>query len=208
LFTIFEFITSTLPAKEDDAVVKVPLTVVILAANDELLVLKEDCSPSILVAADELLVVTVPFNSIIAELNEADALDSDELIVFMSSAIDPLWLANAACDSMIDAAAAITSAEPDVVKLACNTSILPANEDEKFTDVVCVVVIDAANDALLVFILEESPVIVVAADELYVVTDPSTFVIDDAKEAELVVTEVDIVSTLPAIDELAFTNVV
>jgi hypothetical protein len=41
-----------------------------------------------------------------------------------------------------------------------------------------------------------------------VVTDPSTFVIDDAKEAELVVTEVDIVSTLPAIDELAFTNVV
>lgn len=90
LFTIFEFITSTLPAKEDDAVVKVPLTVVILAANDELLVLKEDCSPSILVAADELLVVTVPFNSIIAELNEADALDSDELIVFMSNAIEAL----------------------------------------------------------------------------------------------------------------------
>lgn len=43
-----------------------------------------------MVAADELLVVTVPFNSIIAELNEADALDSDELIVFMSSAIEAL----------------------------------------------------------------------------------------------------------------------
>jgi hypothetical protein len=178
------------------------------ADRDELFVFNEDCKLSIFVAADELLVVTVPFNSIIAELNEADALDNDELIVFMSSAIDPLWLANAACVSIIDAAAAITSAEPDVVKLACNTSILPAKEDEKFTDVVCVVVISAANDALLVFILEESPVIVVAADELYVVTDPSTFVIDDAKEAELVVTEVDIVSTLPAIDELAFTNVV
>lgn len=108
---------------------------------------------------------------------------------------------------MIDAAAAITSAEPDVVKLDCNTSILPANEDEKFTDVVCVVVIDAANDALLLSILEESPVIVVAAEELYVVTDPSTCVIEDANEAELVVTEVDIVSTFPAIDELAFTKV-
>jgi hypothetical protein len=207
LFTIFEFITSTLPAKEDDAVVNVPLTVVILAANDELLVLKEDCSPSILVAADELLVVTTPFKFTIAELNEDDALDSDELIVFMSNAIDALWFANAACDSMIEAAAAITSADPDVVKLACNTSILPANEDEKFTDVVCVVVISAANDALLAFILEESPVIVVAADELYVVTAPCTFVIDDAKDAELVVTDVDIVSTLPAIEELAFTKV-
>ena len=94
-----------------------------------------------------------------------------------------------------------------MVKLACNTSILPANDDEKFTDVLWVVVIDAANDALLVFILEESPVIVVAADELYVVTAPSTCVIEDAKEAELFVTEVDIVSTFPAIDELAFTKV-
>ena len=93
------------------------------------------------------------------------------------------------------------------MKLACNTSILPANEDEKFTDVVCVVVIDAANDALLLSILEESPVIVVAAEELYVVTDPSTCVIEDAKEDELFVTEVDIVSTFPAIDELAFTKV-
>ena len=71
-----------------------------------------------------------------AELNEDDALDSDELIVFISSAIDALWFANAACVSMIDAAAAITSADPDVVKAPTNTSILPANEDERFTDVV------------------------------------------------------------------------
>ena len=60
------------------------------ADSDELFVFNEDCKLSIFVAADELLVVTVPFNSIIAELNEADALDSDELIVFMSSAIDAL----------------------------------------------------------------------------------------------------------------------
>jgi hypothetical protein len=207
LFTIFEFITSILPAREEDAVTSVPFTVVMFAAREELLVFNEDCNPSIFVAADELLVVTTPLKFTIAELNEDDALDSDELIVFMSNAIDALWFANAACDSMIEAAAAITSADPDVVKLACNTSILPANEDEKFTDVVCVVVISAANDALLVFILEESPVIVVAADELYVVTAPCTFVIDDASDAELFVTDVDIVSTFPAIEELAFTKV-
>ena len=74
LFTIFEFITSSLPANEDDAVVTVPLTVVILAANDELLVFTDDFKPSIVVAADELFVTIVPLNEIILAERDDDAL--------------------------------------------------------------------------------------------------------------------------------------
>jgi hypothetical protein len=74
LFTILEFITSSLPANEDDAVVTVPLTVVILAANEELLVFTDDFNPSIVVAADELFVTIVPLNEIILAERDEDAL--------------------------------------------------------------------------------------------------------------------------------------
>lgn len=51
---------STLPANDDENVLDVLLTVVILDAKDELLVFMLLCNPSILIAILELVVVSVP----------------------------------------------------------------------------------------------------------------------------------------------------
>ncbi len=66
-------ITSILPAKEDESVVEVVLTVVIEAAKDALFAFIALDRLFIDTAEDALFVVIVPFILVIDELNEDDA---------------------------------------------------------------------------------------------------------------------------------------
>lgn len=59
LLLTVEFKVSTRPASDEDSVVCVPWTDVMLLAREELLFVIFVCSPSILVAAELLFVVTV-----------------------------------------------------------------------------------------------------------------------------------------------------
>jgi len=56
----------------------VALTDVMLAANDELLVVTEDCNPSIRVAADELLVTMVEDSDTMLALSDAESVKNAE----------------------------------------------------------------------------------------------------------------------------------
>lgn len=67
--------------------------------------------------------------------------------------------------------------------------MLEAREDELFTTVVLVVVIVAAKDELFVFILLCNPSILVAALELFVVIVPFIVVMDEFREADVLLKE-------------------
>ena len=69
----------TLPAKEDEKVTEVLFTSVMLAANEELLVVRPLCRLSSLVAIEELFVVNVLFTVFIEESNEAEVVTNEEL---------------------------------------------------------------------------------------------------------------------------------
>lgn len=67
--------------------------------------------------------------------------------------------------------------------------MLAARDEELLTTVVLVVVIVAANDELLVFMLLCSPSILVAALELFVVIVPFIAVMDEFREADVLLKE-------------------
>lgn len=69
----------TLPAKEDEKVTEVLFTSVMLAANEELLVVRPLCRLSSLVAMEELFVVNVLFTVLIEESSEAEVVTNEEL---------------------------------------------------------------------------------------------------------------------------------
>jgi hypothetical protein len=64
--------------------------VVILDANDALLLLTTLVRVFIEVAAEALFVVTVPLNDVMEDFNEEEVSVKDELNVFISNAIDEL----------------------------------------------------------------------------------------------------------------------
>lgn len=62
----------------------------------------------------------------------------------------------------------------------------PANDDDSVVAVLSVVVTDAAKDELAVLMLDCSPSILVAADELLLDTVPLNVVIEEFNEADVV----------------------
>jgi hypothetical protein len=186
---ILESMVDILPAKEDDSVVEVSLISDTLADNEELLVFIELCKLSIFVAVDELFVVNVLFRFTILELKDAEVDVNDEFNVVIKVAVEELTVVKAPRTSVIDAAKEALSKEPVPAWAAEIVSNLPANDEEKFVEVVLIVVIDDASDALFVLIALLKLFNDVAVEELFVVIVVFIFVIEEFKEADVVVNE-------------------
>ena len=172
-----------LPANEEENVTEVLFTSVMLAAKEELSAVKLLCKLSNLVAMEELLVVNVLFTVLIEESSEAEVFTKDELSSVNCSVNDALVVVKALLTSVMLAAKDALSKDPVPACAAAIVSILPAKDDDAFTNVVFAVDIEAARDELFVVIELESVSSFSAADELLlVIVVDSEFIVETSED--------------------------
>jgi hypothetical protein len=171
-----------LPDRDDDASANVILFSDIDAAREELVFENELLNSSIVRADDALVVVKESLTDFTLESKDPETLVNEVLSSTICVAADELKVVSVEDSWVIVAAKDALSKEPDPAIYEERFSTLAAREELAFINVVYVVSIDEANDALLKFALELIVSIRVAIDSLVVVNVASIVFMELARE--------------------------